>query len=69
MSAEAADELGMTHRDAIQDGIRGLRREHTLISAREQQSRNRELELSQSLQAEESRWSALITRLEALTQR
>jgi hypothetical protein len=28
-----------------------------------------ELELSQALQAEESRWSALITRLEALTQR
>jgi chromosome segregation ATPase len=58
-----------THRNALQDGIRGMRREHVTVSAREQQARNRELELSQSLQAEESRWSALITRLEALTQR
>lgn len=58
-----------THRNAIQDGIRGMRREHVAVSTREQQTRNREIELSQSLQAEESRWSALITRLEALTQR
>ena len=56
-------------RNAIQDGIRGIRREHGLVSAREQQARNRELELSQSLQTEESRWSSLISRLEALTQR
>ena len=58
-----------THRNALQDGIRGMRREHAAISAQEQQTRARELELSQSLQAEESRWSALISRLEALTQR
>jgi hypothetical protein len=58
-----------TQRNALQDGIRGLRREHTSMSAQEQQARNRELELSQSLQTEESRWSALISRLEALTQR
>jgi hypothetical protein len=58
-----------TERNAIQDGIRGMRREHTTVSAQEQQARNRELELSQSLQTEESRWSALISRLEALTQR
>jgi hypothetical protein len=56
-------------RNAMQDGIRGLRREHGTLSAREQQARNRELELSQSLQTEESRWSSLISRLEALTQR
>jgi chromosome segregation ATPase len=56
-------------RNALQGGIRGLRREHGLLSAREQQARNRELDLSQSLQAEESRWSSLISRLEALTQR
>jgi hypothetical protein len=56
-------------RNAIQGATREMRREHSLLSAREQQARNRELELSQSLQAEESRWSALITRLEALTQR
>jgi hypothetical protein len=56
-------------RNAIQDGLRGIRREHGLLSAKEQQVRNRELELSQSLQAEESRWSSLISRLEALTQR
>ena len=54
-------------RNAIQDGLRGIRREHGLLSAKEQQARNRELELSQSLQTEESRWSALISRLEALT--
>ena len=56
-------------RNAIQDGLLGIRREHGLLSAKEQQARNRELELSQSLQAEESRWSSLISRLEALTQR
>jgi chromosome segregation ATPase len=56
-------------RNAIRDGIRGMRREHALVSAREQQARNREQELSQSLQTEESRWSTLISRLEALTQR
>jgi hypothetical protein len=56
-------------RNALQGAIREMRREHTLVSAQEQQARNREIELSQSLQAEESRWSALITRLEALTQR
>src|SRR5688572_15827178 len=58
-----------THRNAIQDGIRGIRREHAAASAQAQQARARETELSQSLQAEESRWSTLITRLEALTQR
>jgi hypothetical protein len=56
-------------RNAIQDASRAMRREHALVAAQEQQARNREIELSQSLQAEESRWSALISRLEALTQR
>ena len=56
-------------RNALQGASREMRREQAAASAREQQARNRELELSQSLQAEESRWSALITRLEALTQR
>jgi hypothetical protein len=39
------------------------------MSARDQQAQSRELELSQALQGEESRWSALITRLEALVSR
>ena len=56
-------------RSAIQSEIPVIRREQRLLAAREQQARNRELELSQSLQAEESRWSTLISRLEALTQR
>jgi hypothetical protein len=56
-------------RNAIQEQSRELNREHALISAQEQKVRNRELELSQSLQAEESRWSALVTRLEALVSR
>jgi hypothetical protein len=71
--ADLEEELPRTseaaQRNALQDGIRGLRREHGLLSAREQQARNRELDLSQTLQAEESRWSSLISRLEALTQR
>jgi hypothetical protein len=46
-----------------------VRREHGLVSAREPRARTRERELSPSLQADESRWSTLITRLEALTQR
>jgi len=56
-------------RSALQDGIRGMKRELTSATAQEQQARSRETELSQSLQSEESRWSALISRLEALTQR
>jgi chromosome segregation ATPase len=58
-----------TERNAIQDGMREARREHAAIAAREQQAHSRELELSQALQTEESRWSALISRLEALMQR
>jgi hypothetical protein len=56
-------------RAQIQDAGREMKRELSVATAQEQQARNREQELSQSLQAEESRWSALITRLEALTQR
>lgn len=56
-------------RRAIQAETRVVRRERALAAAQEQQTRNRELELSQSLQNEESRWSGLISRLEALTQR
>lgn len=56
-------------RDATQEAIREMRREQGLAAAQEQQLRNRELELSQTMQAEESRWSTLLTRLEALTQR
>ena len=58
-----------SERNAIQGASREMRREHGLLSAREQQARNREQELSQSLQTEESRWSTLISRLEALTQK
>jgi hypothetical protein len=56
-------------RRALEDAIPSMRREHALARAQEQQARSREIELTQSLQAEESRWSALISRLEALTQR
>jgi chromosome segregation ATPase len=56
-------------RSAVQDAIREVRRQQALATAQEQQLRNRELELSQTMQAEESRWSSLLTRLEALTQR
>jgi hypothetical protein len=58
-----------TERNAIREAAREMRREQVAAAAREQQSRTREIELSQALQAEESRWSALITRLEALVQR
>ena len=58
-----------TQRNAIQGASREMKRERALASAQEEQARNRELELSQALQAEESRWSALLTRLEALIQR
>jgi chromosome segregation ATPase len=53
----------------LQGASRAMKREHETATLQEQQARARELELSQSLQAEESRWSALIARLEALTQR
>lgn len=56
-------------REATQEAIREMRRELQLATAREQQLRNRELELSQTMQTEESRWSTLLTRLESLTQR
>ena len=58
-----------TQRNAVQEAIREMRREQALAAAQEQQLRNRELELSQSMQTEESRWSSLLTRLESLTQR
>ena len=58
-----------TKRTAAEEAIREMRREQQLATAREQQLRNRELELSQTMQAEESRWSTLLTRLESLTQR
>ena len=56
-------------RTAVQEAIREMRREQALATAQEQQLRNRELELSQTMQTEESRWSSLLTRLESLTQR
>ena len=56
-------------RNAVQEAIREMRREQALATAQEQQLRNRELELSQTMQTEESRWSTLLTRLESLTQR
>jgi hypothetical protein len=58
-----------TQRNAVQEAIREMRREQALAAAQEQQLRNRELELSQTMQTEESRWSSLLTRLESLTQR
>ena len=54
-------------RNAVQDARRAMRGDQAVASAQEQQARNREQELSQSLQTEESRWSALISRLEPLT--
>jgi chromosome segregation ATPase len=56
-------------RSQVQDASRQMKREQVAAAAQEQQARARELELSQSLQAEESRWSTLISRLEALTQK
>lgn len=56
-------------RNAVQEAIREMRREQALATAQEQQLRNRELELSQTMQTEEARWSTLLTRLESLTQR
>ncbi|HET9267786.1 MAG TPA: hypothetical protein VFO31_06465 [Vicinamibacterales bacterium] len=56
-------------RNAVQEAIRQMRREQALATAQEQQLRNREIELSQTMQTEESRWSSLLTRLESLTQR
>ena len=56
-------------RIAVQEALRAMRREQALATAQEQQLRNRELDLSQTMQTEESRWSSLLTRLESLTQR
>jgi chromosome segregation ATPase len=71
--ADLDDELPRTsdpdQRKAIQEASREMRRERAVVAAQEQQARSRETELSQSLQSEESRWSALISRLEALIQR
>ena len=58
-----------TTRRAIQEQTRELRREQAAAAGQEQQLRGREQELAQSLEAEEARWSTLISRLEALTQR
>jgi hypothetical protein len=58
-----------TKRSAVQEAIREMRREQALAAAQEQHLRNREIELSQTMQTEESRWSSLLTRLESLTQR
>jgi len=71
--AELEEELprlsDLTKRTAVEEAIREMRREQQLATAREQQLRSRELELSQTMQTEESRWSSLLTRLESLTQR
>jgi chromosome segregation ATPase len=58
-----------TKRTAVEEAIREMRREQAIAAAQEQQLRNREIELSQTMQTEESRWSSLLTRLESLTQR
>ena len=58
-----------TKRAAVQDATRALKREQGAVSALEQQARNREIDLSQSMQAEEARWSELVSRLEAMLAR
>jgi len=56
-------------RTQLEDAIRQLKLEQETAALQEQQTRNREDELSQMLQLEESRWSTLISRLEQLTKR
>jgi hypothetical protein len=56
-------------RSRIEEGIRHLKYEQTSVGLHEQQARNRETELSQALQQEESRWTDLISRLEQLIKR
>jgi hypothetical protein len=58
-----------TERNAFQGASRDMKRQQAAASVQEQQARARELELSQALQSEESRWSTLLTRLEALVSR
>lgn len=53
-------------RNALEDAVRGLSFEQKGIASKVQQARTRETELYQALQAEEARWSELISRLEQL---
>jgi chromosome segregation ATPase len=56
-------------RRAIEVRLRGTKQELDDATAREQQARTREAEISQSLQLEEGRWNDLIARLEQLIKR
>jgi chromosome segregation ATPase len=56
-------------RAALEDGLRGIRSEQRVVDIELQQARNRESELSQTLQIEEARWKDLISRLEQLMTR
>jgi chromosome segregation ATPase len=56
-------------RSQVEGAGREMKRELSAAAAQEQQARAREQELSQSLQTEEARWLALISRLEALIAR
>jgi len=54
---------------ALEEENRSIALERKRISVQEQQSRNREAELSQALQLENDRWTDLIARLEQLIKR
>jgi chromosome segregation ATPase len=56
-------------RRAIEVRLRETKQELEDATAREQQARTREAEISQSLQLEEGRWNDLIARLEQLIKR
>jgi hypothetical protein len=56
-------------RAAMTDELRVTQQRHAAASAREQALQTRVLEMSQSLQTEEARWSELISRLEQTIRR
>jgi chromosome segregation ATPase len=56
-------------RAALEQAIRDLKQEQASVRLQEQQARNRDAELYQALQAEELRWSDLMSRLEQLIKR
>ena len=68
--ASMTDELSRVSeprtRAAREDGIRGFKSELRRVDLELQQTRNRESELSQALQLEESRWNDVVSRIEQL---
>ena len=56
-------------RARLESQNRDLKEEQVRVSVAEQQARNRETELSQAMQLEDTRWSDLISRLEQVIKR